>query len=95
MEILAIRQAFSVCVQTQLTSPMVESDAHRGISILNVQIAADVDLEGIFFDIHQLMSQLTRVTFVFAPRHCNSDAHVVARFVYRHGVNHVRDYSGY
>ncbi|CAB4268333.1 unnamed protein product [Prunus armeniaca] len=41
MEILAIRQALSACVQLQLTDVMVESNAQRGISILNRQIAVD------------------------------------------------------
>ncbi|ONI20933.1 hypothetical protein PRUPE_2G042000 [Prunus persica] len=67
MEILAIRQAPSAYVQLQLTDAMVESNAQRGISILNGQIAVDADLEGIVFNIQLLVSQFTRMTFVFAP----------------------------
>ncbi|CAL9004587.1 unnamed protein product, partial [Prunus brigantina] len=51
MEILAIRQALSACVQLQLTDVMVKSNAQRGISILNRQIAVDAGLERIVFDI--------------------------------------------
>ncbi|CAB4313148.1 unnamed protein product [Prunus armeniaca] len=71
MELLAIRHALSECSHFHLTNVIVESDSQMGISMLNGRVTVDSDLEGIVFDIQQLVASLSRVSFVFAPRSCN------------------------
>lgn len=55
----------------------------------------DADLEGIVFDIQQLVSQFIQVIFVFAPLRCNQAAHArsLVSFLDRRG-SHVWDYVG-
>ncbi|CAL8107272.1 unnamed protein product [Prunus armeniaca] len=86
MELLAIRHALSECSHFHLTELIVESDSQKGISMLNGRVTVDSDLEGIVFDIQQLVASLSRVSFVFAPRSCNQAAHSVAGFVSKQGV---------
>ncbi|CAL9013893.1 unnamed protein product, partial [Prunus brigantina] len=94
MELLAIRHALSECANFSLTDVIVESDSQRGILMLNDRALVDSDLEGIVFDIRQLVASLSRVSFVFAPRSCNQAAHSVAGFVSKQGGTHVWDHLG-
>ncbi|CAB4291403.1 unnamed protein product [Prunus armeniaca] len=94
MELLAIRHALSECANFHLTDIIVESDSQKGILMLNGRATVDSDLEGIVFDIRQLVASLSRVSFVFAPSSCNQATHSVAGFVSKQGGNHVWDHLG-
>ncbi|CAL2235984.1 unnamed protein product [Prunus armeniaca] len=65
MELLAIRHALSECSHFHLTELIVESDSQKGISMLNGRVTVDSDLEGIVFDIQQLVASLSRGVIMF------------------------------
>ncbi|KAL6269054.1 hypothetical protein ACE6H2_025965 [Prunus campanulata] len=61
----------------------VETDCLQLIKMLQGKDKIDMTLEGLIHDIRYLCSSFSSVEFLFAPRHCNEAAHLVASYVSR------------
>ncbi|CAL9016420.1 unnamed protein product [Prunus brigantina] len=85
VEVDAIRATVVACQQGGFSHIIVESDSLSAIQMVKRDSVVDVEVEGLLFDIHVVTRELQEVTFMYAPRSCNTAAHEVATFVYRNG----------
>ncbi|KAH0976730.1 hypothetical protein GBA52_026449 [Prunus armeniaca] len=87
----AIREGLTRCLEVGFDKVAVESDSLGLIKMLNQEVAVNLEIEGILFDIQCLIQSVNRVEFLYAPRLCNQAAHKVAAHAFRSGGRHSWD----
>ncbi|VVA22022.1 PREDICTED: Ribonuclease H domain [Prunus dulcis] len=91
VEAEAVRVALTRCLECGYDKVAVESYSLSLINMLNHEVAMDLEIEGILFDILCLTQHYHKVEFMYAPRKCNQAAHLVAAHVSRIGGRHSWD----
>ncbi|XP_021817260.1 uncharacterized protein LOC110759503 [Prunus avium] len=88
----AIRAILLVCHQGGFSQVVVESDSQVAIKMVKGEMAMDIEVDSILFDIQTAIREFQEVIFIFAPRSCNKSAHEVATFACRVGGSYYWDF---
>ncbi|CAN6541779.1 unnamed protein product [Malus baccata var. baccata] len=93
-EAAAIRGALEFCLLQGFVNVIVESDARAIVLMIRKELTHNFRIGCLLGDIENLARRMQAVSFVFAPRECNTAAHSVAKFVFQEGREFVWDCIG-